>query len=521
MSYDVKSNPDQYVLPKISKFGQKKSLPWIEYRYTLTPSTGDTSISASGELKYQVKLSKTTFKCVYGPASFHSSLITLTGTGYFDSCANSCIDRVTEIAQDTISDFRHSNVYTNLVLDFVVGKQERKSFWNFFGCAGDNVAYNVAEVGGSPAASTVANLRTWLASNANLATQLTILIPSGVGPTIPANGANILADIIWAAINEVNSGANGNNKCLGDYLTTGGFGYYSQVIPGSVIGAMQQKLFPVSECNQGYELAFYLDTYANAFSGAPTAFTMNKNRLHLCVIEFNEALSTLMRNTFQNIFNIPTVGIQNYTTQFTNTADGTQFTWQVPVALSNAQGIIFTFRPATNFVAGAWTLSQRAKLGCSQYQLQIGNRVLPSNRFVTLDNKAVSGGADAEGFMETCKYFNNTIANNACVGSVNYKSFNRNISDAAEDLTTTSYPGHFAIGFNLQGLFDSQDNEFRSCTQLESNTTFLNVTFTKGLTADETIYVDAYVQYEMDLIIADGNLTTLNKLSAYSSGIPG
>lgn len=508
MSYDVQSNSEPFLLPKIAKFGGKRSLPWIEYRYTLTPSTGDQSYSASGEIKYQPKLSKTTMKCVYGPASYHACKITATGAGYFDSTSNSVIDRVTEIGQDTISDFRHSNVYMNLALDFTVGLQERRTFWSFFGAKTSTNALNITAAGTSTTGTTMAALKTAWATNLALATAIR------AGDYTANAGKDLLGDILWAGVQEV--AQPGANISIGDYLADAGFGYYAQVIPGCVIGASQVRLFPLSECNQGYELTFNLESATNAFVGATTAFALSSNRLHLCVIEFNDALTGLMRAAFQNVFTIPTVAIQNYTTQFTNTAaNGATFTWQVPVALSNAQGIIFTFRPAANFVATGYTLSQRAKLGCSKYQLQMGNRMLPSNRWVEFNNSAVSSGADAEGFMETCKYFNNTISNNAYVGSVNYTSFNYNCVDAA--IATNA--GHFCIGYNLQGLFDSQDTEYRSCSQLESNTTFLTVTFTAG--ADATVYVDCFVQYEQDLLIADGNLTSINKLSAFASGIPG
>ena len=521
MNYDVTSSTEPILLPKAVRFVKKKQLPFIEYRYTITPSTGDGTYSSSGQIIYQPKLPKNTFKCVYGPASYHSCLLTMTATNgaYLDSSANCVINQVVEMGQDTVSDFRNSNVYMNMQLDFTIDPTTRRNFWSFFGC-GNTIQTNANSIytaGTSTGGTTQANLRSYWSTNLALGTQLrAILDVDFTNSTLRKAAADGIADYMWAGVQEMNRTSPYFNNSQGDYLANGGTAYYAQVIPGSVIGALQTRLFPLSELNNGYSLTFNLETFTNAFIGDQTAYTLKSNRLHMCVIEFNEALSGLMRSAFQNVFTIPTSGITNVTTQFTNTQQyGATLTWQVPIALTNAKGIIFCFRGADQFAAGYATLSQRAKLGCSNYQLQVGSRTLPANRWVELNNYATNQGADAEGFMETCKYFNNTISNNSYGGCVNYQSFNNNLVSAA---TATKYlPAHFCIGYNLDGILEQTD-EYRSCTQLESNTTFLTAKFTTG--TDQAVYVDCFVLYEMDLVIVEGGLTVQNKLNAFASGMP-
>ena len=515
MNYDVTSSTEPVLLPKAVRFVKKKQLPFIEYRYSITPSSGDTTYSAGSQIVYQPKLSKNTFKCVYGPASFHASCITMTATNgaYIDGISNCVINQCVEIGQDTVSDFRNSNAFINLQLDFTVDADIRKSFWSFFGGAPQTQTNLITTAGTSATATTIANLQTYLASNAALATQMRTIC--GLNVANSNAGADGIADMMWALAQQMNRGNLTQNLAIGDYIATTGTGFYAQLIPGSVIGALQTRLFPLSEVNNGYSLTFNLESVANAFIGDQTAFTLSKNRLHLCVIEFNEALSSLMRSAFQNVFTIPTSGITNVSTQFTGV---TSVTWQVPISLTNAKSIYFVFRHAAQFAAGYATQSQRVKIKASKYQLQIGSRTLPANRWVEMDGSGVNNGdglCDVESFMETSKAFGNTISNNAMTGTVSYKTYNTNIDSAA---AATKYtPGHFCIAYNLDGIIEQTD-EYRACSQLESNNTFLTVTFYASTAT--AVYIDCYVLYEMDLVIVDGALTVQNKLNAFSSGIP-
>ena len=107
-------------------------------------------------------------------------------------------------------------------------------------------------------------------------------------------GADHLADIIWAIANEVsNSEMYKYNYNLGEYIANSGVAYYAQIIPGSVIGGFQQKLFPLSELAAGYELEFFTDSITNVMVGDQTSIALDACRLHLCVIEFNNAIGNI------------------------------------------------------------------------------------------------------------------------------------------------------------------------------------------------------------------------------------
>lgn len=533
VNYDVTSTSEPILLPKQAKFGKKRMLGWREYRWTVNPQS-DIAVSSQGNITYVVKLgngTNSTMKLVYGPSSYHHSLITTTGTAAFDSCSNSVIDRVTEIGADVIFDCRKTNIWTNIVMDFTIDILQRKSFYSFFGCGGcgNNYEYNIVNavptsnirnVGNTadiavPAATAGALQTAWASSTAlqlafgNLIT--TVASADALKPTI-ANMANF----IWAGVSQLTYNQMNANTAIGDTLLTTVGAYYAQIIPGSVIGAFQTRLFPISELSNGYELCFYLETAVNALVGAQTEFTMDKNRLHLCVIEYNEKLTSIIRSAFQNVFIIPTVSLAYFPTQYTMGADvaGSVWNFNVPVNILNAQGILFAFRSSQNDGALYYTLSQRCKFGISQYQLTIGDKVLPANRFVTMSNAVTASVPDAEGFMESSKFFNNCISNNACVGSVDYFNFNANISSTAANLTKTAAPGKFIAAFNLQGLFDSQDSEYRSCVNLESNSTSLQFTTnTAYVVGSAVMYVDCYVVYEQDLIVSQGVIQSKNKTS--------
>lgn len=506
-NYDVRASGPT-VLPKQAKIGMKSKLPWQQYRWSLPP-TNDTSYESETNIIYNVKLADNTqkgrMKWIFGPASYHGTNVQLTATNgaAFDSCgANSLIDRITEIGADVVQDARKTNAYLCIQYDFTIDFLQRRSFFSFFGC-GD--MSSIDRAGTSTAATTAANLTTYWATNLALATQLTVLIPSGTGPTIPANAANVLADILWAGISSLS--CSGKTQNMGDYLATGASLYYAQIIPGSVIGALQNRLFPLSELAQGYELTFYLETLNNAMIGDQTTIKMDKNRLHLCVIEYNETLSNLLRASFENIFVIPTTYLEYYSTQISTAAAQTNYTWAVPCNILNAKGIIFSFRRSASLVKGYQSLGLRCRLGISSHQLMIGNRMLPSNRFITMPG--ATSTPDNEGFLESMLFFNNTISANGSVGNVDYASFNNYVSAAQAILPDTK--GTFVMAYNLEGLFDAQDSEYRSGVNLESNTT--SITFTTTAADSGTATLDCWILGEMDLVVAQGVLTTKNKKS--------
>ena len=78
-------------------------------------------------------------KLIYSPSTYHGCEVKLTATNgaRFDSMSDSLFERITENGANIITDFQHSNVYMNIVLDFTCSKAQRQTFFNFFGCVGN------------------------------------------------------------------------------------------------------------------------------------------------------------------------------------------------------------------------------------------------------------------------------------------------------------------------------------------------------------------------------------------------
>ena len=74
--------------------------------------------------------------------------------------------------------------------------------------------------------------------------------------------------------------------------------------------------------------------------------------------------------------------------------------------------------------------------------------------------------------------------------------------------------GSFVLAFNLEGLYDS-DDEFRSFMPLDGNTT--NITFTTGLATSGTTTCDCFIMYEFDVVISQGVAVATNKYNDFSN----
>lgn len=497
--------------PSIARWSNKKLLGFREYKVVLTPSSGDQTYSPSTNLVYNPKLtgSPATIKTVYSPASYHISRFNFTtGTtgAYLDGCANCIIDRVSSVAGDVIMDCRKTNVYTNIVLDATVkGQANRDNYYSFFGAGASkyNFQYNINKAGVT--ATTLSTLRGYWASNAALNTQLQAMYGTSVANS--NTNAGTLADIIWAGVKELSySKANGSSS-LGDYILAGANQTYAQFIPDSIIGTFATQLFPLSEC-ASYELTFYLETLNNAFVGDMTAVTIDQCRLHLDVIEINETLSRIIRDSLSNVFIIPTTGLEFQQLTVANSTSGlTQYSWPIPLSLVNCKGLMFSFFDVNNDGASYPTLTQRCKFGMTSAQLQIGQYVYPANRLI--QSTGTTNLSDPEFFLESMKYFNNQLDDG--LGCINYWNYNANISvsGTGNDLTRDiSACGQFFLAFNLEGIFDAP--EYRACQSVDPQTTVLTFTLTTGGGA-RNIYIMCHALYEMDLVIANGVLNVKNK----------
>ena len=176
-NYGITSQSEPMLLPKISKFGYKRTLPFREYKYLHMPMVDQTyTINNANQpsIKYIPKLStnwlNSNMKLIYGPSTYHGCDIVNTGSARFDSSSNSIFNRITENGANIITDFQHSNVYMNIVLDFTCSKAQRQTFFNSFGCVGDgdytnNNISKMINVGGSAATTSTANLQERLTSN--------------------------------------------------------------------------------------------------------------------------------------------------------------------------------------------------------------------------------------------------------------------------------------------------------------------------------------------------------------------
>ena len=91
-NYDITSQSEPMLLPKICKFGYKRTSPFREYKYLHMPMVYQTySITAANQpsIKYVPKLStnelNSNMKLIYGPSAYHECDIINVGNARFDS----------------------------------------------------------------------------------------------------------------------------------------------------------------------------------------------------------------------------------------------------------------------------------------------------------------------------------------------------------------------------------------------------------------------------------------------------
>ena len=104
-NYDITSQSEPMLLPKICKFGYKRTLPFREYKYLHMPMVDqDYVITAANQpsIKYVPKLStnglNSNMKLIYSPSTYHGCKVLLAATNgtRFDSMSNSLFERITE-----------------------------------------------------------------------------------------------------------------------------------------------------------------------------------------------------------------------------------------------------------------------------------------------------------------------------------------------------------------------------------------------------------------------------------------
>ena len=494
-------------LPKIANFYKKNLLGWKEQRISIKPVDIRTR-SPGDEIKYTIKYSSpqsVNMYQVYPGCTWHKTKISLTGAtgGYLDGSSNSCIRKISELGAILVSEYDKCNVMQNVQTDFTVTDFQRNNYWSQFGMGsqGNNFKYGIHSSGQT---ETVGLLRGYLASNTTLNTKLKLMYGTGIANSNAS--AEALGDILWAGLSELTYNKMNNNTSLGQFIVGGEYLIAAQMIHSSMIGTLAQSLYPISE-TYGYDLTMTLETSNNAFVGNQTTFTMSNNELFLTLIEYSVELTNLIRDITHKEFIIPTVGIKNYAWQFSNLADtSSSFTWNIPCNLLNATGLLIVFRPSENYTVGSCTLSQRAKLGIFNYNLSIGGRQVNPGRGIEMDE--LTGLSDPEGFMETCKFFGNDISSMTPTGNVSAYSYNQDIQSTISNQTTTKKVGHFAIGYNLQGLFNEEEENYRSATTLNAMDTIF--TFYNKIGLATNVNVDCFITYEMDLLIQEGLLYAFN-----------
>ena len=134
----------------------------------------------------------------------------------------------------------------------------------------------------------------------------------------------------------------------------------------SFIGSFSQKLFPISEVSNGtLQMQLYLEDKDKAvkITTVLNTFTFDRIRLHLSVIEYNETITTIIRNAYREMY-IPCVSIHQLNHLWSvGTTVGT-LSWTTSPNLLNAKGVCFVFRSSDTYTASTqYCLSARTSAG--------------------------------------------------------------------------------------------------------------------------------------------------------------
>ena len=126
-------------LPKPLKLGQKAQYSMVENTEIILPTTGSITYAQNNHIKYTVALQGPNLRFLVGPATYHQCSITfadtaaVTNTGRFDSISNSMFKEWTLRASNELEDIDNSHILLNCLLDVLVNKYDRNTYYSFFG----------------------------------------------------------------------------------------------------------------------------------------------------------------------------------------------------------------------------------------------------------------------------------------------------------------------------------------------------------------------------------------------------
>ena len=285
--------------------------------------------------------------------------------------------------------------------------------------------------------------------------------------------------------------------------------YLLHLIPSGLIGALQQKLFPISECSKSLKLDFKLESNTLATIGGGT-FSLSSCRIKLCLIELSDMLTDAVRRIYDGIYIIPYDSWAQYSYSISENSSGG--TINISCGLKYLKGIVACFRANDLLVAGQRSLSTRTKMGLIEYRWSINGKAYPSDSpvYLVTDNELVGAGTgpadDARGFMQVMKLFNNVPSTHATC-SFSLREFNSSglvvrAGTGNADVDALGM-GAFLAAVNLE--LPNVEEEYRTTTDSTSN----NVRFIYRLNTNigQNIYCDFYLWYSGEAVIENGVVT--------------
>ena len=238
-------------LPKNFKFGQKLQYSIFEQEYELYPSTGNQTYLPSQHIKFTLSIANDRMRFLYGPGSYLSMEITITGAAAaLDSTTSCFFTECKTIGGTTLEYIMEQNILMNILLD-QCDPYLRKTYYSFFG--GGN-AFGVA--------NDQVTAQTYALTNANI------------------------RDGYLFATNESR--------------------YFICLLPSGIWGCWQKNLLPLSEMPLGLLLDLYTDTSQDSLVGtAASTYTLNNIRLKMSIIELDEMLGDSVRRIYDNLYIVP------------------------------------------------------------------------------------------------------------------------------------------------------------------------------------------------------------------------
>lgn len=441
-------------LPPNFRYGQKTQYAIFEKELEILPTTGNGTYLQSSDLKYTLSAPSHRMSFLYGPGSYLSFLLTVTGAvGALDATTSCLFSEIRTTGATTLEYFSEQNVLMNILMD-QCSPEARGTYYSFFGNRSHfgELAVVAAQTYSLPAATIREGYLFAIAE----ARRLLCLLPSG----------------IW--------------------------------------GCWQKNLLPLSEIPSGLQINLRTETNARAFVGAAgTIMNLTDNRLRMSIIELNDFLSSSVRKIYDNLYIVP---FETYFSYQSSIAVGqTSGVLNIPVNYKYVKAIIVCFRAQALDIEGQRSLSSRAKANLGEYSFVVNGQMLPASPvYIDADGELTNlgvlnaGNADARGFMQVQKIWNNIPAfNSTCSYGLNEFSSRCLLINGGTADANVSGKGAFFMGLNLESL-TSEGNLFRTTTQASGGIVQFKYRFNVQVPALGALNVSAFLWVEGDLVIENG-----------------